>query len=106
MANHEIITDISTNEIITAERLNRYGRGINQNAVAIKAPSEALQANEDITGAESEIISDEVFSATVTESDQVATDSNGDTTTLKRVDNLVCTETTTGRTMTISITYV
>lgn len=105
MPNHEIITDISVDEIITADRLNRYGRGINQNAIAIKAPSETLQANEDITGAESEIISDEVFACTVTESTQTVTDSNGDTLDLERVDSVSCTETTTGRTMTLNITY-
>ena len=105
MANNQIINDIDPGEVITATRLNRLARGINLNAQAIKAPREVLQAAEEISGGASGI-GNEVFSSTVTESDQVATDSNGDTTTLKRVDTIVCTETTSGRTMTINITYV
>jgi hypothetical protein len=104
MANNEIISDIQPSEVITAERLNKYGRGLNLMAHAIRAPKEVLQPAEE-TGGSGASISNEVFACTVTESDQTVTDDNGDELVLKRVDTLSCVEGSTGRTMTFNITY-
>lgn len=106
MPNHEKLKDIDAGDAITAKYLNKTTRAINENTLAIHPPREVLQPLEDIQAGGGGGLVSEVFSGEVTESDQVSTDSNGDTTTLKRVDTIVCTETTTGRTMTINITYV
>ena len=109
MANHDMLDDINSGDSITAEYLRRTTRALNANTRAIRAPREVLQVSEELQqssgGATTEVLGNEVFSSTVTESDQIVTDNAGDELTLKRVDTIVCTETTTGRTMTINITY-
>jgi len=102
MANNTILSRINIGQIITADLLNGITKAVNENAKAITGPKQKTSSQADplTSGA-----ANEVFSSTVTESDITATDSNGDTTTLKRVDVVTCTEDTTGRTMTINITY-
>ena len=91
-------------EQITARKLQTMATAINRTAVAINSPREKKDAATagDLGGS---TITDEVFSCTVTESDQVVTDDNGDELTLARVDVVSCVEDTTGRTMTMNITY-
>ena len=105
MPNHEKLQDIGAGEQITAKYLTKTTRAVNENSRAIRAPREVLQVAEDLQNSGGGGFANEVFSGAVTESTQTATDSNGDTIDLKRVDTIVCTETTTGRTMTLNITY-
>jgi hypothetical protein len=108
MANHVVLKDISPGDGITAQYLTKTTRAVNEMSRAIRAPREVLQPLEELTGnqsSEGETVGDETFACTVTESTQTVTDSNGDTIDIERVDTVTCTESTSGRTMTLNITY-
>jgi hypothetical protein len=105
MANHEVLKDIAPGTEITAKYLTKTTRAVNEMTRAIRSPREVLQPSEELQTPAGEDLGNEIFACTVTESTITATDSNGDTTPLKRVDTLSCTESTTGRTMSFDITY-
>lgn len=114
MENKALIRSLQKGDIITAQHLNGIASAININTRAISAPKEVLQATERLTGDiadpsdESSAENDEVFSATATDittENNVVTDNAGNTHTNTRITQIVLTETTTGRTMTLNITY-
>lgn len=111
-SNKEILKSIKVGDVITADLLNRITSAINRNTKAVHTPREVqpkTRSNSDY--ADPSIpgggpIGDEVFNSTsVTETTVIATDSGGDTTNIERVDQVVLEETTTGRTITLNITY-
>jgi hypothetical protein len=107
MVIHDKLLNIKKGQSITAAYLNNTTRVVNAGNRAIRAPIEVLQSDEEIrSGGGGSSIGDEIFNSTsVTESTQTATDSGGDTVPLERVDTIVFTEQTTGRTVTMNITY-
>ena len=107
MAQHNIINRIKVGDVITARLLNDITYAINANTKAISAPKEVLQKGEVLQSSESSgTIGNEVFDSTSgTETTVTATDSNGDTVDIERIDTIVFTEQTSGRTITLNITY-
>lgn len=102
MPNNNVLNRVNVGDTITASLFNDITTAINSNTQAIAAPRQK-DSSEELTATAS--VEDEVFSCTVTESTQTATDSGGDTVDIERVDTVSCVETTTGRTMTLNITY-
>lgn len=104
-----ILKDTNKGEIITARKLTSITRAINENTKAIPGPKEILQAAEELqppTSGSGAAVGNEVFNTTSsTEGSVVSTDSNGDTTTVNRFTQIVMTEATSGRTLTLNITY-
>jgi hypothetical protein len=102
MSNEETIKEWSEGDPLTHQRLNNIVRPLNR---AIKAFSAPKQINSTEPSAAPVAGKNEAFDCTVTESTQTVTDSNGDTIDLERVDSVTCTESSTGRVMTLNITY-
>lgn len=104
MDKHDKVNRIEKGQPITAQRLNRMGAAINSNTSAVARPSQ-----KDIpVGGSAEALADETFSATasdITTENAVVTDSNGDTHTNTRITQIVLTEDSTGRVMTLNIAY-
>jgi hypothetical protein len=105
MANHEVLKDIAPGTEITAKYLTKTTRAVNEMTRAIRSPREVLQPSEELQTPAGEDLGNEIFACTVTESTITATDSDGDTIDIERVDTVTCTESTSGRTMTLNITY-
>ena len=109
MRNQNLLDRIRVGQVITAELLNDISGAINDNTVALAGPrtvedgSEGI--NSDADGGETQL-GDEVFDSTSgTETTVTITDSNSDTHDIERVDTIVFTEQTSGRTITLNITY-
>ena len=106
MPNHEILIDTKRGQIITAKKMTRISRAINANTSAIQTPREVLQPNDITEETEGGGVGNETFNSTSgTETTVTATDSAGDTLDVERVDTVVFTESTSGRTMTLNLTY-
>ncbi|WP_299077949.1 hypothetical protein [uncultured Paraglaciecola sp.] len=106
MTNRFEVKGLDKGEIIRGELITSHADAINRNTVAVAAPRQIDGPGDDMSDdASAGAIGNETFACTVTESDIIATDSNSDTTTLKRVDTLSCVENTTGRIMTFNVTY-
>ncbi len=111
--NNEWLKGVKPGDVITAEMLNRMTKAINANTRAVSGPKQktnldaAAQPGVGTSGGAA--IGDEVFTAgpaDITSTTVNITDDAGDIVPVERVDNIVFTETTSGRTMTLSITYV
>ena len=110
MAQHELLKGIKPGDVITAEWLTKITRVINANTRAINSPSQKdLPAGTgDTDSGESAGVSDEYFeagSSDITSTTVTITDDGGNDHDIERIDTIVFTETTTGRTMTLDITY-
>lgn len=105
--NHRILEGIKAGDVITATWLNQVKTALNANTRAINGPKRKISATEQNNEGVS-AIADESFSAgstDITSTTVTITDSNGDTHDIERIDEIVFTEDTSGRTMTLSITY-
>ncbi len=110
MPNHEILKGVKPGDVITSAWLSSVATAINANAQAIRSPREVLQpaedTNESTSSGSGSSVGNEVFNSTSgTETTVTVTDSNGDTSDIERVDTVVFTESTSGRTMTLNLTY-
>lgn len=103
MPNHDTVSETKKGEIITARRQTEMARAINANTTARKRPTQKDIPSGSPGG---EPLGDEVFNTvSSTEESVITTDSNGDTVTTQRFTQIVLTETTSGRTMTLNISY-
>ncbi len=103
MSNKAVLPKLKVGDVITARLLNEISTAVNANTAAVRAPAQIIEED---PGTEEAVIGDEVFQSTSgTETTVTITDSNGDTSEIERVDTIVFTETTSGRTMSLSITY-
>jgi hypothetical protein len=103
MANISILKGVKVGDRITARLLNGITDAINKNTNSIAAPR--TKKNNNSTEVEAAGLTDLTFNSTsVTESTQTATDSNGDTVDIERVDSIVF-ENSSGNVLTLNITY-
>jgi len=106
MAKHDLIKNISVGDVITADLLNKIATTVNANTRALRSPRSIAIPDDELTNDPSTGVGNEVFDSTSgTETTVVHTDSAGDTVSIDRVDTIVLTEQTSGRTMTLNITY-
>lgn len=103
---HEMVKPLKRGDPLTAKRLNRIVESVNANTDAIKSPRQ-----KDIEAGSSggSDIGDESFTAgpsDITSTTVTITDDAGNDHDIERIDTIVLTETTSGRTMTLTITYV
>ncbi len=107
MPNHDVLRGVKPGDVVTAEWLSRVATAINANTKAVQSPREVLQpAEETNETTDTESIGNEVFDSTSgTETTITITDDNGDDHDIERVDSVVFTEQTSGRTMTLNLTY-
>lgn len=106
----DILQGIKPGDVITASWLNEVKDAINRNTKAVAGPREVLQSAEELTttsGGSS--IGDETFTAgpaDITSTVVTITDDGGNDHDIERIDTIVFTETTSGRQMTLQISYV
>lgn len=110
MAQHDLLQGIKPGQIITADWLNKVKNAINANTQAIKTPYQKdLPAGTGDEGSgEATAVGDESFSAgasDITSTTVTITDDGGNDHDIERIDTIVFTEDTTGRKMTLDITY-
>lgn len=104
MSNTEWLKNIRVGDPITAEFLNMITQAVNRNTQAVRNPRQINDPDDENQGGTN--IGNEVFNSTsVTETTVTHTDSGGDTVDVERVDSIVLQEATTGRTITLNITY-
>ena len=102
-SNKELLKSINVGDVITADLLNKITAAINRNTQGFAGPRQIETSADTQFGG---TIGNEVFDSTSgTETTVTITDSNGDTHDIERVDTIVLTEQTSGRTMTLNITY-
>jgi len=104
----KILGRIKPGDVLTAELINQITAAVNANTKAIPTPKTVENyISETDPGAPSNI-GNESFSAgpsDITSTTVTITDDNGDDHDIERIDEIVFTESTTGRTLTLSITY-
>ena len=106
--NTEWLKRINVGDTITASLLNKITSAINANTRAVKTPRQIDESDDTFSsgGSSGGSIGDEIFdSVSGTETTVTATDSNGDTVDIERVDIIEFQEQASGRTMTLNITY-
>lgn len=110
--NNEWLKGIKVGDVITAEMLNRMTKAINANTRAVSGPRQKTNldaaAAPGVNTGGGGSIGNEAFAAgpsDITSTTVTLTDDNGDTVDIERVDEIVFTESTSGRTMTLTITY-
>jgi hypothetical protein len=103
MSNITILRNVKIGDRITSKLFNAITDAINKNTNSIAAPRNFTKNNS--TEVEASGLTDLTFNSTsVTESTQTATDSNGDTVDIERVDSIVF-ENSSGNVLTLNITY-
>ena len=102
-SNKELLRRINVGDVITAELLNKITVAINRNTQGY-AGARQIETSADTEFDSS--VGNEVFDSTSgTETTVTITDDAGNDHTIERVDSIVFTEQTSGRTMTLNITY-
>ncbi len=102
MSNNKILGRIKVGDVITSELLNSITLAINDNTKAVASPVQADPYEDSNT----ESVGNEIFDSTSgTETTITITDDNGDQHDVERVDSVVFTEQTSGRTLTLNLTY-